>query len=242
MAAPRATSFIALRNLAKSSASGQHARFLHMTGPQTYSSPSLHRGSNLPRDLAGLRAECKRRKIETSGAKSDLVARITADEIAHSRSFSTETRPSPSASTKAPVTRHFNTSRTLKAVNDSSTIDFAFMPQILGSEDAGIAAIRVPILPDINFNQNKAAIAPEEPAVMLPQISTMSADAVILPLSDHTTPSDEYLHIDFRSMADRVSANLANIKLPVEQQAGMVKRIFGDMIDDAMGIKRPIPA
>lgn len=61
-------------------------------------------------------------------------------------------------------------------------------------------------------------------------------------MSEHATPSDEYLNIDFRSMADRVSANLAAIKLPVEQQAGMVKRIFGDMVDDAMGIKKPSTA
>lgn len=61
-------------------------------------------------------------------------------------------------------------------------------------------------------------------------------------MSDNTTPSDDYLNIDFRGMADRVSSNLAAMKMPVEQQASLVKRIFGDMVDDAMGIKKPSAA
>lgn len=104
---------------------------------------------------------------------SQLIARINADEVAHARSISTETRPTTLTPTKSPATRHFNTSRALKAVNDSSTIDFAFLPEVLGPEDIGIAPMRVPILPDVNSNGRNAAIASEEIVVMLPQISTM---------------------------------------------------------------------
>lgn len=57
-------------------------------------------------------------------------------------------------------------------------------------------------------------------------------------MSENTTPSDEYLNIDFRGMADRVASNLSSIALPVEQQASMVKRIFGDVVDDTLGIKK----
>lgn len=73
MAAPRATQFIALRNLARGS---HQVRNLHMTGPATYASPVLTKAErpvlNLPRDIAGLRAECKRRKIDATGPKSDV--------------------------------------------------------------------------------------------------------------------------------------------------------------------------
>lgn len=73
MAAPRATQFIALRNLSRG---GAQVRNLHMTGPATYASPVLTKAerpaSNFPRDIAGLRAECKRRKIDAAGSKQDV--------------------------------------------------------------------------------------------------------------------------------------------------------------------------
>lgn len=46
-----------------------------MTGPATYASPVLTQERsvlNLPRDVAGLRAECKMRKIEVAGSKQDV--------------------------------------------------------------------------------------------------------------------------------------------------------------------------
>lgn len=72
MSAPRPTQFIALRRLA---AGSHHCRQLHMTGPATFPSPLLtaeRPASNLPRDIAGLRAECKRRRIEFTGGKQEV--------------------------------------------------------------------------------------------------------------------------------------------------------------------------
>lgn len=72
MAAPRSVQFIALRNLSR----GTHqVRSLHMTGPATYASPVLTKerpGLNLPHDIAGLRNECKKRKIDFSGNKQEV--------------------------------------------------------------------------------------------------------------------------------------------------------------------------
>lgn len=71
MSAPRAYQFIALRRLA----TGGSRRQLHMTGPATFPSPLLTAErpvSNLPCDIAGLRAECKRRKLEFSGSMHDV--------------------------------------------------------------------------------------------------------------------------------------------------------------------------
>jgi hypothetical protein len=75
MAAPRATQFVALRNLARHGSHHQQVRSLHMTGPATYASPVLTQERsilNIPRDIAGLRAECKRRRIDASGDKQDV--------------------------------------------------------------------------------------------------------------------------------------------------------------------------
>lgn len=72
MSAPRVYQFVALRRLA---AGSRQSRQLHMTGPATFPSPLLtaeRPASNLPRDIAGLRAECKRRKLDFSGGKQDV--------------------------------------------------------------------------------------------------------------------------------------------------------------------------
>jgi hypothetical protein len=43
--------------------------------------------------------------------------------------------------------RHFNTSRSMKAVNDSSTIDFAFIPDFDPDMKRAPVEVRVPIVP-----------------------------------------------------------------------------------------------
>jgi hypothetical protein len=71
MSAPRAYQFIALRRLA--AVGGR--RQLHMSGPATFPSPLFTAErpvSNLPRDIAGLRAECERRKLSVSGSMQEV--------------------------------------------------------------------------------------------------------------------------------------------------------------------------
>lgn len=52
-----------------------------MTGPATFPSPLLtaeRPASNLPRDIAGLRAECKRRKLDFTGSKQEVTITSTS--------------------------------------------------------------------------------------------------------------------------------------------------------------------
>lgn len=111
-----------------------------------------------------------------------MIARLNADELAHSRAFSTvaEKRPTIEQSndaSKAPI-RHFNTSRELKQVNDTSTIDFAYLPDVLSPENVDIySQVRVPILPDLDASSStsysNAALEPEEvvrPHIPMPRI------------------------------------------------------------------------
>jgi hypothetical protein len=70
-----------------------------------------------------------------------------------------------------PNTRQFNTSRSLKAVNDSSTIDFAFLPDF--DPDTGLnanrPAIRVPLLPESLYPQStKTSYSKEEQEIVSP--------------------------------------------------------------------------
>ena len=61
----------------------------------------------------------------------------------------------------------------------------------------------------------------------------MSADAIFLPMSDLS--DGHAMNIDFHAMADRVAANLRRMKVPVEEQAGLMKQIWGDLVDDMLG-------
>lgn len=155
-----------------------------MTGPATFSTllTSERPAINLPGDVAGLRAECQRRKLPTAGTQaevrprpmllaietltnSQLITRLSAHEIANSRSFTTATqdpkRPTAEAINSDKSVRHFNTSRSLKAVGDSSTIDFAYLPDF--DPDTGDSPIiRVPILPQTIVDESKQVRAVED--------------------------------------------------------------------------------
>jgi hypothetical protein len=71
---------------------------------------------------------------------------------------------------------------------------------------------------------------------MKPQINVMSADAVFLPMAE--SHDGHAMNIDFHAMAERVSRNLRRTGRGAEQQAGMVKQMLGDMVDDVVGLKK----
>ncbi|KAG2162582.1 hypothetical protein VTO58DRAFT_105922 [Aureobasidium pullulans] len=246
MSAPRAYQFIALRRLA----AGGSRRQLHMTGPATFPSPLLTAErpvSNLPRDIAGLRAECKRRKLDFSGSMHDLMGRLSADDLTHSRAFTTAVnaskRPRTEQKDEVKAVRHFNTSRTLKAVNDSSTIDFAYFPDF-DPDNAESFTLRVPLLPT-NFSPARVgAHAPEadDAIVIRPQISTMANDKIISNFSE--VSDNNAMPIDFHAMADRVAAATQKaVKAPLAEQTSIVKQLWKGLVEDFQGVHaKPIAA
>ena len=138
-----------------------------------------------------------------------------------------------------PLVRHFNTSRSLRAVGDTSTIDFAYLPSadIVAPSEQLSEFFRVPILPSTTTPSPSIELpsaSDEDVVVMKPEISSMSADAVFLPMSEFT--DGHAMNIDFHAMADRVQAGLKRVKeqVSVEEQASMMKRIWGDMVDDML--------
>ena len=155
-------------------AGNRQTRYLHVTGSATFSNllNSERRALNFPRDIAGLQAECQKRKLPTVGSENEvhilpnyqlehlanmainqLLNRLTAHEMASSRAFSSQAskRPTPSSTSAGTPARHFNTSRTLKAVNDTSTIDFTFIPDF-DPDTGNSSVVRVPILPQTNIS------------------------------------------------------------------------------------------
>ncbi|KAJ4292344.1 hypothetical protein N0V90_009004 [Kalmusia sp. IMI 367209] len=259
MQASRASS----RALKAVAAGSKQTRGLHMTGPATFSSllTSERPAMNLPQSLAGLRYECQKLKLPTTGSKEELISLLSAHELTNARAFSTAVVPdSKRPLIGAPITghsfRHFNTSRELKAPNDSSTIDFAFIPDFDPDLGKGPVGIRVPILPttstpnpEYTFAAAVAAAEAEEEVsiylgkamhrvinvdvgqVMLPMIHTVSAHvhapAAMSEVHDNNT-------IDFQGMAFQVASKLTR---PVEETASMARTIWADLVDDVLGPK-----
>lgn len=108
---------------------------------------------------------------------TQLISRLSADEITSSRAFSTAVeqskRPTIIEQQKTDSTsttvRHFNTSRALKSVNDTSTIDFAYLPDFDPDNTAASSSLlmRVPILPDTFSPARTIAHAPEAEVVSI---------------------------------------------------------------------------
>lgn len=159
-------------------------------------------------------------------------------QLSRFRTISTvveQSKRRPTEHSEAPKSiGQFSTSRHLNARNDSSTIDFAYLPDAnVDPEQEEI--FRVPILPN-NYTTTVNAAADEDAVVMKPEISTMSADAIFLPMADLS--DGHAMNIDFHAMADRVAVNLRNMKVPVEEQASMMKQIWGDLVDDMLGLSK----
>ncbi len=77
--------------------------------------------------------------------------------------------PIPDTSDTGKPVRHFNTSRSLKAVGDSSTIDFMFIPDFDPDANSAPLQVRVPLLPWAHPSEEirAAAIETEEPVSCL---------------------------------------------------------------------------
>jgi len=169
MAAPRASSFKALRTLQRTAGSTSAKRSLHITG--VHESPRLvatnHKNAYMPWQLQDLRQECQKRTLSASGTKHELIDRLAGHDNLQARAFSMAMRRIAVEQTRKPVSgpsepapqRHFNTSRANKSVGDTSTIDFAYLPKLF-EESWGptTAAIRVPILPHIHSDHAEAVL------------------------------------------------------------------------------------
>ena len=105
MAAPRASSFKALRNLQKASRSIPAKRSLHITGVQ--SSPSPIDGSRvnayLPLTLQDLRNECRKRSLAPSGTKHELIDQLARHDSLQARAYSIAMRRIASEQTRKPL-------------------------------------------------------------------------------------------------------------------------------------------
>lgn len=105
MAAPRASSFKALRNLQRTTGSTLARRSLHITGVHESSRPldPNHKTTYMPWNLQDLRHECQRRTLSASGTQHELIDRLAGHDSLQARAFSIASRRIAAEQTKKPV-------------------------------------------------------------------------------------------------------------------------------------------
>ncbi|EAS33117.3 uncharacterized protein CIMG_04141 [Coccidioides immitis RS] len=258
MAAPRSTSLRALRLLSQQNSSAPAStlasmapfrRFLHITGAysaQPASGPdvtSIYRA----RSVADLRAECERRNLRAGGSKAELVDRLANHDFLQTRAFSIAMKRIDGPAFGRSSERQFNTSRGSKAVNDSSPVDFVFMPRNLEAETAATSGFpRMPVPPDAYAHFEAAGASGTLP--MKPQIYSIGGAS-----SDGSEPSpmaevvDNYaLEINPYNLTETVNrSRLAASSLDAAKSQesaigvkGMIKGLWNAMLDDALGPKQ----
>jgi len=225
-----------------------------MTGPSTFSSllTTERPAINLPRDVEGLRAECKKRGLPTLGSKTELTDRLSAHETVNSRTYTTSTpsRPTPSStssstSTNIP-TRHLNTSRALKAVADTSTIDFAYLPDFDPDLSASTPLPRIPLLPsDVYASKSVPTYAAakgtegevEVASFMKPEIVVVSGGSGHVHAPSAMSEVSDSGAVDFQGMVGMVEEKLGKAGDKAVEEGGMARQVWGGVVDDLFGPK-----
>ncbi|EED23760.1 conserved hypothetical protein [Talaromyces stipitatus ATCC 10500] len=250
MTAPRSTSLRALRALSQHQTPATTLycrRRLHITG--AFSAQPVEgtdkAAAYAARTLADLKNECHRRGLRTGGSKSELVDRLSNNDVLYTRAFNiAKTRINGSVFGGPAETRSFNTSRASKAVNDSSTLDFVYMPNIASLEDESNPAQRIPIIGNLNFDfstspdQHHSEYPP-----MKPQIHAIGESGPDLSASPMSEVVDNHaVDIDPFKLTETVGKSRAGENEMRERrlasqggEKGVIGELFSGMIDDIWG-------
>lgn len=180
------------------------------------------------------------------GNKHELADRLSGHDMLQTRAFSIAMKKidrspfgakSPAETTPS---RHFNTSRSLKAVRDSSTIDFAYLPAFDGTLDDGHTKMRVPILPDAyNIDSSEAPHLEPDGPISKPEIysvtdthaETHGPSAMSEVVDNHAIDIDPYKLTETVGKAAKKASGQA------EEEVSMFKEVWGGLMDDLFGRK-----
>ncbi|KAF9887877.1 hypothetical protein FE257_009537 [Aspergillus nanangensis] len=246
MAAPRSTSLRALRLLSQhQTPTPAIRRGLHITGVNSAQPANVSDRTSLysTRTLADLKLECQKRSLGANGTQPELVERLANHDFLQTRAFSIAMRRiSGNANAENNLRREFNTSRSQKAVNDSSTVDFVYLPS-MGEIDAPAPRPdpRIPILPDIYTHHVSSSDSANPP--MRPQVYTVSGDGADVSVSPMTEVVDNHaVDIDPFSLTEKVGKSRFGEQLQRQQtgthESGVMHELWSGFLDDLLGPKQ----
>ncbi|PWY86209.1 hypothetical protein BO70DRAFT_378841 [Aspergillus heteromorphus CBS 117.55] len=245
MAAPRSSSLRALRVLSQHTRTTPSVRRgLHITGANSAQTANASERASLyaTRTLNDLKGECQKRALRSSGTQSELVERLSNHDFLQSRAFSIAMRRiNGSSNAEKTHGRQFNTSRSNKAVNDSSTVDFAYMPSMAEIDGASARPeTQIPILSDI-FTTYDSTQTQDSP--MKPQVYTVSGGAGDVSASPMTEVVDNLsVDIDPYSLTEAVGKSRLGEELEKQQNGkpGVVRELWSGLLDDILGPKHAV--
>jgi hypothetical protein len=152
--------------------------------------------------------------------------------------------------------REFNTSRSLKAVGDTSTIDFAFLPKLFESSwGPQPAAIRVPILPDIDSDAAEAVLEkyPQLDAaaggyqdteghdtLMKPEISAINEDSASAMSDVHDGNHATEMSVEMLTALTETVGKSARsfVDLVKDKDDTTIRQLWTGLLDDILGPKK----
>lgn len=136
-----------------------------------------------------------------------------------------------------------HTTQSVRA-HDSSTIDYAYMPQFKLEESSHPEVLRIPLLPDNNSPLRNGEVRGESvESVIRPEISTVSADsthidspsAISEVTDNHSIELDPY---DLTSKVTAAAAKMAQVPAENFKEPGLVTEVWNGFLDDLLGGKK----
>ncbi|PYH47487.1 uncharacterized protein BP01DRAFT_216981 [Aspergillus saccharolyticus JOP 1030-1] len=239
MTAARSNSLRALRLLSQQqSVLPSVRRGLHITGVHSAQPANVSDRASLysSRTVADLKNECQKRSLRSSGTQAELVERLQNHDFLQSRAFSIAMRRiSGNSIAEYNHSRQFNTSRSMKAVGDSSTVDFAYMPSLAELDaPAARADPQFPIVPDFYSHHSSA----QADSPMKPQIYTVSGGDADVSASPMTEVVDNHsVDIDPFSLTEAVgkSRSGADSTKQGSKEPGLFRELWTGVMDDILG-------
>ncbi|KNG52370.1 dna-binding sap domain-containing protein [Stemphylium lycopersici] len=144
-----------------------------------------------------------------------------------------QTFPVPEAAETGNKIRRFNTSRSRKSVGDTSTLDFAYIPDFDPETRSAPLGIRVPILPWADVQGHSAESEGVVP--MQPTIYTVSADGTHIHSPSALSDTADNNQFDYQTMANNVASKFTATR---QEGEGMIRQIWNDFMEDITGSKR----
>jgi len=143
--------------------------------------------------------------------------------------------PVPEATETGNKVRRFNTSRSRKAIKDSSTMDFTYIPDFDPDTRSAPLGVRVPILPwaDVQGHSSET-----DNVVMQPTIYTVAADGTHIHSPSAMSEMTDTNQFDYQGMAETVANKITETR---QEGESMVKQILTDFMED-IGISKRGPA
>ncbi|MCJ1470544.1 hypothetical protein MMC07_009190 [Pseudocyphellaria aurata] len=140
-----------------------------------------------------------------------------------------------------PPMHSFHTTQFAWRAHDTSTIDYAYMPQFQLAETSHPEVLRIPLLPDNSSplrNDEDHGEAVE--SVIRPEISTVSADSTHIdsPSAMSEVTDNHSMELDPYDLTSKVTAAAAKVaQVPEENptEPGWVKEIWNGFLDDLFG-------